>query len=137
MESNQNSGKLEALVPKSGERERRHHSRFRCWGSTWINILPDGIKIVGYLLNLGSGGCQIETDVPLPAMANTTVEVLIRLDGYTLRLLGVIRHVDENARAGIEFIDVSPRKAEQIQHVMAAINEAEKMRLAGVEELGG
>jgi hypothetical protein len=125
------------LNSKSKERERRNHTRFRWWGSTWINILPDGIKIVGYLLDLGSGGCKIETEIPLPASANTSVEVLIRLDGYTLRLPGVIRHVDEKTRIGIQFVDVSPRKAEQIEHVIEAINDAEKIRKAGVERLGG
>jgi hypothetical protein len=122
----------------SGERERRINPRSQCWGTTWINLLPEGIKTVGYLLNLGLGGCHIDTDAPLPARAGSRVEVLLYLDGYTLRLAGVVIHTEEDhARVGIEFTDVSPRKAEQIRHLMAVIIAAEKERLAGVEELGG
>jgi hypothetical protein len=50
----------------------------------------------------------------------------------------VVIHTEEsNARVGIAFTDVSPRKAEQIRRVMEVITAAERERLAGVEELGG
>ena len=122
----------------SGGQERRIYPRSQCWGTTWINLLPEGLKTVGYLLNLGLGGCHIDNDAPLPARVGERVEVLRYLDGFTLRLAGVVIHMEENnARVGIEFTDVSPRKAEQIRHLMAVIIAAEKERLAGVEELGG
>jgi hypothetical protein len=122
----------------SSGQERRIYPRSQCWGTTWINLLPEGIKTVGYLLNLGLGGCHIETDAPLPMRVGSRVEVLLYLDGFTLRLAGVVVHMEENnARVGIEFTDVSPRKAEQIGQLMAVIVAAEKERRAGVEELGG
>lgn len=119
-------------------RERRTCPRSSCWGSTWVNILPEGIKVVGYLRNLSVKGCYIETDDAIPSRSGGRVEVLLQLGGFTLRLAGVIRHVEENnARTGIEFTDVSPRKAEQIRRLMETLVEAEKVRLAGVKELGG
>jgi hypothetical protein len=125
-------------APASGKQERRIYPRSQCWGTTWINLLPEGIKTLGYLINLGLGGCHIDTDAPLPARVGDRVEVLLYLDGFTLRLAGVVIHMEENnARVGIAFTAVSPRKAGQIRHVMEVIDAAEQKRLAGVEELGG
>jgi len=99
--------------------ERRAHPRAHDWGTAWIGIFPEGTKALGYLLDLGLGGCRIEADDAIPATDNASVEVLLHLRGYTLRLAGVIRHQEEgNTRAGIEFADVSPRKAEQIQKLL-------------------
>jgi hypothetical protein len=122
----------------TGGQERRIYPRSQCWGTTWINLLPEGLKTVGYLLNLGLGGCHIDTDAPLLTRVGGRVEVLLYLDGFTLLLAGVVIHMEENnARVGIEFTDVNPRKAEQIGQLMEVIIAAEKERLAGVEELGG
>ena len=99
--------------------ERRAHPRADGWGTAWIGIFPEGTKALGYLLNLGLGGCRIEADDAIPATDNASVEVLLHLRGYTLRLAGVIRHQEESkTKTGIEFTDVSPRKAEQIQKLL-------------------
>jgi hypothetical protein len=117
--------------------EHRVNPRSHCWGTAWINILPDGIKVMSYLIDLGLGGCLIETDSAIPAMIDTSVEVLLNVADFKLRLAGVIRHMDGETKAGIEFTDLSLRKVEQIHALMAALIQAEKERLAGVKELGG
>lgn len=130
------SGQGARVVSIEGK-ERRVCQRRRCWGTTWINFLPEQIRQVAYLIDLGLGGCCIESDTAMPAAPHMCVEVHLNVDGFTLQLAGVIRHVEKNTRAGIEFTDMSLRKVEQIHRLMAALIEAEKIRLAGVEELGG
>jgi c-di-GMP-binding flagellar brake protein YcgR len=99
--------------------ERRAHPRVGGWGTAWIGILPEGTKALSYLLDLGPGGCRVEADEAIPATGHANVEVLLQLKGYTLLLAGVIRHQEENqTKAGIEFIDVNPRKAEKIQKLL-------------------
>ncbi len=99
--------------------ERRAHPRAHDWGTAWIGIFPEGTKALGYLLDLGLGGCRIEADEAIQAGDDSSVEVLLHLKGYTLRLAGVIRHQEDGkTRAGIEFTDVCPRKAEQIQKLL-------------------
>ena len=134
-------GETEARTPEESEqaaRERRIYPRTHCWGTTWLHILPEGPRIIGYLLNFGLGGCHLDTDSAIQAEVGDRVEVYLELDGAKLLLAGMIVHMEEgNLRVGIEFTDVSERKAEQIQRMMAAILEAEQERQAGVEELGG
>jgi len=108
-------------MPAAGSNatERRAHPRTKGWGTAWIGIFPEGTKALGYLVDFGQGGCCIEADDAIPATDKASVEVLLHLKGYTLRLAGVIRHQEEsNTKAGIEFMDVSPHKAEQIQKLL-------------------
>ncbi len=124
--------------PESGGRERRVYPRSQCWGSAGIKILPDGVWVMGYLIDLGLGGCHIDADSVIPVEIGSRVEALLKLNGFSLRLAGVVAHMEENnLRAGIEFADVSARKEEQIERLMAAILQADKERAKGVEELGG
>jgi hypothetical protein len=84
--------------------------------------LPGGNKDHLLPARSGVGGCRIEADEAIPVTANATVEVLLQLKGSTLRLAGVIRHMEENqTRAGIEFTEVNPRKAERIQKLIDQI----------------
>jgi hypothetical protein len=123
--------------PWHGGKDRRASRRFRFWGIAGINILPDGPMVLCYLLDLGLGGCSVDADEAIPARVNGSVEVLLRVDQLTLRLAGVIRHMEKKTRAGIGFTDLSLRKVEQIHHLMGMLIEEEKQRLAGVKELGG
>jgi hypothetical protein len=127
----------EAVEARSEVKERRIAPRARCWGTAAINILPDGIMVIGYLIDLGLGGCYIEADDAIPVHVDTRVDVLMDIGGVKLRLAGVILRMEGETRAGIGFTDLSLRKVEQIHQLMAAIIAAEKERLAGVEELGG
>ncbi|MGC9158397.1 MAG: PilZ domain-containing protein [Terracidiphilus sp.] len=126
------------LDPWRGGEDRRAEPRVRYWGTAGIRILPAGTLVLGYLLDLGLGGCLIDLDEAIPAQVGAGVEVLLSLDGFHLRLAGVVGHVEKKrTQAGITFIGLSLRKIEQIHHLMAALIEAEKQRLAGLRPLGG
>ncbi|MGD0293755.1 MAG: PilZ domain-containing protein [Terracidiphilus sp.] len=119
MDTTRNDSEQGASAAESGTMERRAHPRAEGWGTAWIGIFPEGTTAMGYLLDLGLGGCRIEADEAIPAGDDTSVEVLLHLKGYTLRLAGEIRHLEDGkTRAGIEFTDVCPRKAEQIQRLL-------------------
>ena len=119
MDSTQKDSEQGPPAAKSVAVERRAHPRAHDWGTAWIGIFPEGTKALTYLLDLGLGGCRIEADDAIPAGDHASVEVLLHLKGYTLRLAGVIRHQEDGkTKAGIEFADVSPRKAEQIQKLL-------------------
>lgn len=135
MDSSQTESPLGEPAPKGGTRERRIHQRIDCWGTCWISILPDGIKFLGYPLNLSVGGCYFETDAELPAQVGVNVDVHLSVCGSTLRFAGTILHIEEKTRAGIEFTQISSRKAEQIQQLTAKLLACEKERLAGIKTL--
>ena len=129
--------KAGAPDPWHGGPDRRADSRFSSWGTAGINILPDGPLVLCYLVDLGLGGCSVDADEAIPACVNACVEVLLQVDQLTLRLAGVIRHMEKKTRAGIGFTDLSLRKVEQVHHLLGILIDEEKQRLAGVKELGG
>jgi len=113
--------------------ERRFHVRKDCWGYYWISMLPGCLKILGYPINLSVGGCYFETNTEIPAEVGARVEVHLRVDGHTLLLLGVICHKEGETHVGIQFTQVSSRKAEQIRHLVTELEEREKELLDNIQ----
>jgi hypothetical protein len=112
---------------------RRVHPRLRCKGIARIRLLPHGRWMDGILADLSIRGCCIETEEPLQGTPESSIEVLLKVKGTNLRLNGTIRHCTRHIRAGIQFLDVSPRKSEQIRDLMADLLEMD--RLAVLEGL--
>src|SRR5215469_13578459 len=87
--------------------DHRRFPRLECGGTADVRVLPDGEKEAGSLINLSKVGCCFLAEVPLRAFPGSTVEVHLRVKGTDIRVAGIIRHIRERRRAGIEFIDIS------------------------------
>jgi hypothetical protein len=74
-------------------------------------------------MDLSVAGCCIELSSPMPNLENPRVEVHLTLKGTTLRVAGIIRQIRSENNVGIEFIEVSSRKAEQIAALFAELSE--------------
>ncbi|HKF49559.1 MAG TPA: PilZ domain-containing protein [Terracidiphilus sp.] len=111
---------------ESPQHEQRVHPRLRCKGIAELRVLPVGGVAVGALFDLSKKGCCILSDVPIPAFEHSNVEVHLKIKGMSLRVAGVVRHVHGQTRAGIEFLEVSARKAEQIEELMAELVEMDR-----------
>ena len=81
------------------------------------------MRAVGSVANLSVQGCSIEADKKMPLLPHERVEVHLHLHGLTLQLAGIVRYMENNERVGIEFTDVSKRKAEQIEQLIEEIVE--------------
>jgi len=103
--------------------ERRVHPRLQCKGVARVAFTCLEAKIPGTLLDLSVAGCCIELDSPMPAIENPRVEVHLSVKGTALRVLGIVRQAVGGRRLGIEFTDVSSRRAEQIQALYAELSE--------------
>jgi hypothetical protein len=114
--------------PDSKPIERRD-PRLRCKGTAEICVLPAGTKSTGTLADLSVRGCCIVADRAIPAKADDRIEVCFRVNGFALRLAGIVRHVQGGTRAGIEFTDLCCRKEEQIKELVSELFDRE-------EELG-
>jgi len=115
--------------------ERRAKPRLRCKGVAEIIILSIRKRMNGTLLDLSVNGCCIETTEPMPPIEQPGVEVVFTVNGFTLRLAGVVRNVRQGHRAGIEFIDVTARKAEQIKELVKELLVREHECKASAEPL--
>jgi len=124
-----------AKDPLNGQRERRANPRLQCRGLAEFRILPDGPKFNGSVVNLCMNGCLIESEKDVPDKVLSNIEVQIDVDDFRLRLAGCIRHIEDEYLVGIQFTDVSSRKQEQIQHLMAELQEMEKQRLAAAKAM--
>ena len=98
------------------EHERRKHPRLRCKGSAELRFLEQNVRLRGVIVDLSMSGCAVDCDRALPRLKDAQVEVCLTIDGSRLLLGGVIRNTRRHElRAGVEFVDVTPRKADQIQ----------------------
>ena len=105
--------------------ERREFPRLRCKGTGELRFLELGTRAAGNLLDLSVAGCCIETATPLPYVERPLVEVLLTVNGIRLCLAGVVRNMRNDHRAGIEFMGVTTRKAEQIKELVDELIERE------------
>ncbi len=108
---------------RSKRDDRRSHPRLRCHGVAEVVLLRLYRKLSGTLLDLSVGGCCIQTDAPIPSIERPSVEVQLIVNGITLRVAGIMRNVRRDHYAGIEFVDVTPRKAEQIIELVKELME--------------
>jgi hypothetical protein len=111
--------------------ERRLDRRCEIDTSAVIYLIKIGSKLNGQILDLSLGGCRIYTAERFPVGIYTRVETEFRLQGLPLRLAGVIQAIHDRNLVGIRFLDLSPRKREQIAEL---IDEIVQMRGVGAGE---
>lgn len=111
---------------RSKRDNRRAQARLRCRGVAEVVLLRLERKLPGTLLDLSVGGCCIQTDQPIPSIERPSVEVQLTVNGITLRVAGIVRNVRKDRYAGIEFINVTPRKADQILELVKELLERQQ-----------
>jgi hypothetical protein len=107
----------------------RRDPRLHCNGTAEVCALPAGKKVTCKLVDLSLRGCCISADIAIPVKTDDCIEVCFRVNGFALRLAGIVRHMQGNEQAGIEFTEVSRRKEEQIKALVKELFDRE-------EELG-
>ena len=103
--------------------DHRRYPRLDCGGIADLRVLPNGAKETGSLVNLSKRGCCFLADDSLRGCEGTPIEMHLKVRGIDLRVRGIIRHVHQWRRAGIEFVDLSERKREQIEELMGELGE--------------
>jgi hypothetical protein len=110
--------------------ERRAHVRHEVDTSVQIFLVHLGCAVEGRVLNLSAGGCGIRTREPFLPGIYTRVETEFRLQGMPFRLSGVVQSVYERKLLGIRFLDLSDRKREQLELLMAEVEKQYTNRVA-------
>lgn len=104
-----------------GPRERRADPRRTVDNRASIFLIDIVATVTGRIVNLSSGGCCICTDQRFPLGIYRRVETEFRLEGLPVRLCGVIQAIHDPHHVGIRFLDVSPRKREQLTELIGEI----------------
>jgi len=114
--------------PKPSKRERRAQSRHGVDTSAVIYLINIAARLQGRILDLSLSGCRIRTDERFPVGIYTRVETEFRLEGLPFRLGGVIQSIHDKHHVGIRFLDLSPRKREQVEQLIEEIEELKERR---------
>jgi hypothetical protein len=67
----------------------------------------------------------------LRGCSGSNIEVHLKVRGIDLRVAGVIRHVRQGMRAGIEFVELSERKRDQIEELIGELTILDKKAAQG------
>lgn len=104
-------------------RERRREARHAVDATARIVLLDARCTIAGQIVDLSMSGCRIRCPARFPLGIYRRVEVEFVLNGLPFRLSGVVQSLHDRATVGIRFLDLSPRKREQLKRMMEEIAE--------------
>lgn len=113
---------------KPAARDRRSQSRHEVDTSATILLVNVASRIQGRILNLSMGGCRVRTEERFPVGIYTRVETEFHLEGMPFRLGGVVQAIQERQYVGVRFLDMSVRKREQVEQLIAEIDELNQAR---------
>ena len=101
---------------KRDRRAQERHTVDTPWHDSLVKV---GSRLSGRLVDLSLNGCRIHCDERFPVGVYTRVETEFRLEGLPFRLGGVIQAVHDRRNVGIRFLDMSQRKREQVEQLIA------------------
>jgi len=105
----------------TGRGNRRTACRQELDASAVIFLIHCGSRLPGRILDLSLGGCRIRADQRFAVGIYTRVETEFQVNGLPFRLAGVIQAVHDRLSLGIRFLDMSSRKREQLEQLIAEI----------------
>lgn len=108
---------------KPAGRERREALREAVDTTAVIHLIHVGSRLTGRILDLSLSGCRIRTDERFPVGIYTRAETEFHLEGMPFRLGGVVQAIHDRQTVGIRFLDMSSRKREQVDRLIAEIRE--------------
>lgn len=102
-------------------RERRQQTRHVVDTRVTILFIDVAARATGLILDLSNSGCRIRTDARFPVGIFRRIEMEFWLDGLPFRLGGVVQSLHDGFTVGIRFLDLSPRKREQLRELIEEI----------------
>ena len=117
------AGVMQASQCAPALRERRALPRHLVDAKAYLLLVKSGSALRGKILNLSPIGCRIHCDERIKIGIYTRVETEFYLEGMSFLLAGVIQAVHSAHDVGIRFLDLSPRKREQVQQLIRDLEE--------------
>jgi hypothetical protein len=109
------------MEEKSAPSDRRSQPRYVVDEAATLHFIAVHAQISGRILDLSMSGCRIRTDERFPVGIYRRVEIEFKLDGLPFRLGGVVQSVHDKFTVGVRFLDLSPRKRDQLASLMDEI----------------
>jgi hypothetical protein len=112
----------------SAPSDRRSQPRYAVDEAATLQFIDVGAQVSGRILDLSMSGCRIRTRERFPVGIYRRVETEFKLDGLPFRLGGVVQSIHDKFTVGIRFLDLSPRKRDQLASL---VDEIEAMQQHG------
>ena len=110
------------MSTESPAKNRRKHGRAKIGAPIEFRLPGNETPNRCSVADLSEGGCRVGYVHAIPAAAGEPVMVTLYVRGFELQLTGIIRHIDEGVRAGIQFVNLRGETAIQLRVVMTALN---------------
>ncbi len=104
--------------------DRRSHPRYAVDTGATLFFIDVRARIAGRILDLSTSGCRIRSEGRFPVGIYRRVETEFKVDGLPFRLAGVVQSVHDKYTVGIRFLDVSPRKHDQLARLTEEMEKA-------------
>ena len=114
-----------AARPPTTLRERRSARRQDIDSSAFLIMVSSGSRLAGRILDLSLSGCRIRTADRFPLGIYARIEAEFHAEGLPFRLGGVVQAIHDRCHVGIRFLDMSPRKREQLEQLIAELASEE------------
>jgi hypothetical protein len=101
--------------------DRRQHARLKCVNSVQLHPEGQAAPIWGKAVDLSTGGCFVEMSIPLEL--GTKLKIGLWLSENKLLLSGKVVNTRPGFGIGVQFVQVTPQDAEQLQLFLKSITQ--------------
>jgi len=102
----------------------RRHPRYLVEGDSSLLFVDLALTQECEIMDLSLEGCRVKTKERLSGGVGYRVEAAFKVKGITFRFNGVLRWTDGGQQAGIEFVDISPRRRADLGELIGEIEAA-------------
>jgi hypothetical protein len=107
--------------PADASTEHRRYPRYEVDGDSALVFIDLGLTRPCKIVDLSIEGCRVIVEERLPGKAGARVEAAFKLKGMAFRFNGVLRWTDGRRQAGIQFIDMIPRRRADLAELIGEI----------------
>ena len=118
----------------SAPSDRRSQPRYAVDEAATLHFIEVRAQITGRILDLSMSGCRIRTNERFPVGIYRRIETEFKLDGLPFRLGGVVQSIHDKFTVGIRFLDVSPRKRDQLAFLMDEFEAMQNSSASGLPD---
>jgi hypothetical protein len=117
------------------QQERRSTCRYPVDESATLVLLNAGTTIPGRMCEIGLEGCRIRPAGQEPIAIPAAIELIFKMNGIAFRLGGVLRWIENEETAGVQFGATAPLRRAALEELLAEL-EAKKLAEANARAEG-
>ena len=105
-------------------KDRRNRLRLTVDEDFSLMLVGHGLPLQGRILDLSQEGCRLSTRERFTAGAKMQVEMAFSVNGVAFRIRGLVQWTDSEHLMGIRFLELTPRRREQLAEVISDLDAA-------------